>query len=100
MCLAIPGRITEVWNEGGALFATADFAGEDRKVCLNFLPELVIGDYVIVHAGFALSKIDQAQVDEVMESMREAGLLEDFAESAAELTDDNLHEHVESWSNA
>lgn len=77
MCLAIPGRITDIWNEGGAIFATADFAGEDRKICLNFLPDLALGEFVIVHAGYALSRIDQAQVDEVMESMQDAGLLDD-----------------------
>lgn len=77
MCLAIPGQITEVWSEGGALFASADFAGETRRVCLNFLPDLDVGDYVIVHAGFALSKVGQEQVDEVMAAMREAGLIDE-----------------------
>lgn len=75
MCLAIPGRITETWNEGGAIFAHADFNGETRKVCLNFLPDLAVGDHVIVHAGYALSKVGQEQVDQVMESMADAGLL-------------------------
>ena len=77
MCLAIPGQITEIWNEGGALFASADFAGETRRVCLNFLPDLEVGDYVIVHAGFALSKVGQQQVDEVMAAMRDAGLIDE-----------------------
>lgn len=76
MCLAIPGRITETWNDGGAIFATADFAGETRKICLNFLPGLEIGDFVIVHAGYALSRIEAEQVGQVMQSMRDAGLLE------------------------
>lgn len=80
MCLAIPGRISEIHNEAGAIIATADFAGEDRRVCLNFLPDLAVGDYVIVHAGYALSRIDDAQVAQVMQSMADAGLLADHEE--------------------
>ena len=76
MCLAIPGQIIRTWNDGGAIFAEADFDGESRKVCLNFLPDLEVGDFVIVHAGYALSRIGTQQVDEVMQSMRDAGLLE------------------------
>ncbi|QWT23114.1 HypC/HybG/HupF family hydrogenase formation chaperone [Subtercola sp. PAMC28395] len=76
MCLAIPGQIIRTWNDGGAIFAEADFNGETRKVCLNFLPDLDVGDYVIVHAGYALSRVGIEQVAQVMESMRDAGLLE------------------------
>jgi len=72
MCLAIPGRITEVWNDGGALFATADFAGENRKVCLNFLPDLGIGDYVIVHAGYAIQTLSELDAKETLALLAEA----------------------------
>lgn len=77
MCLAIPGRIVDITTENGAILATADFAGEQRRVCLNFLPDLAVGDYVIVHAGYALSRVDEAQVTQVMQSMHDAGLLDE-----------------------
>ncbi|MHB1172362.1 MAG: HypC/HybG/HupF family hydrogenase formation chaperone [Lacisediminihabitans sp.] len=94
MCLAIPGRITEVWQDGGAIFATADFAGETRKVCLNFLPDLAVGDSVIVHAGYALSKINQEQVDQVMDSMREAGLIDDATPTGTAAETENMLANV------
>jgi len=76
MCLAIPGRITERWEEGAAPFAHADFAGDVRKISLAFLPDLEIGDHVIVHAGFALSRVPEETVPIVMDAIRDAGLLD------------------------
>lgn len=55
--------------------AEADFSGEKRQIKLNFLPDLEVGDYTIVHAGFALTKVAPEQVAEVMESMTEAGIV-------------------------
>lgn len=78
MCLAIPGKILRRWTEDdGAIVAEADFDGEMRRVKLNFLPDLQPGDHVIVHAGFALTKVAGQQVEEVMTSLDEAGILED-----------------------
>lgn len=83
MCLAIPGQIIERWTEGVAPFATADFAGEQRRISLAFLPDLEVGEYVIVHAGFALSRVPADTVDLVMASVAEAGLLDADAEVPA-----------------
>lgn len=78
MCLAIPGRILDRWVEAdGAIVAEADFDGEQRRIKLNFLPDLEVGDHVIVHAGFALTKVAPEQVQEVMDTLGEAGVLED-----------------------
>ncbi len=78
MCFAIPGRITEVWTEpNGATFAYAEFAGEVKRIGLAFLPDLQVGDYTIVHAGMALSKVPPEQVEEVTASMMAAGILDD-----------------------
>ncbi|UQE76475.1 HypC/HybG/HupF family hydrogenase formation chaperone [Gordonia sp. PP30] len=63
------------WEEGAAPFAVADFAGERRKISLAFLPELTVGDFVIVHAGFALTRVPPENVEMVMESITAAGLL-------------------------
>ena len=67
MCLAVPGRITEVWEEQGTRMATVDFGGVTKDVCLEFTPEVTVGDYVIVHAGFAISRVDEAAA---IESLR------------------------------
>jgi len=82
MCLGVPGRISEIWDEGGALVAHADFVGEQRRVCLNYLPDLQIGDYVIVHAGFALTKLSEEEAAQTLATMREYGVLEALVEAA------------------
>jgi hydrogenase expression/formation protein HypC len=75
MCLGVPGRITEIWHEDGAAYAHADFVGDTRKICLNYLPDLQVGEYTIVHAGFALTRIDAAEALETVRVMREVGVL-------------------------
>ena len=55
--------------------ARADFAGEMREVCLAYLPDLTTGDYVIMHMGFALTKLDEADAEETVRTMKEYGVL-------------------------
>lgn len=77
MCLGVPGRIIDRWlAEDGALLAHADFAGEVRMIRLNYLPDLEVGDYTIVHAGFALTRLDASEAHRTMAVMREVGLLD------------------------
>ncbi|WP_395694999.1 HypC/HybG/HupF family hydrogenase formation chaperone [Nocardioides sp.] len=76
MCLGVPGRIVERWQaDDGALLARADFAGEERVIRLNYLPDLQVGDHVIVHAGFALTRLDAEEAARTVALMREVGLL-------------------------
>lgn len=75
MCLGVPGRIVERWEEEGALLARADFVGEERVIRLNYLPDLAVGDHVIVHAGFALTRLDPEEAAKTIALMREVGLL-------------------------
>lgn len=75
MCLGIPGIIRERWESDGALLARGDFAGEERVIRLNYLPELAIGDWVITHAGFALTKLTEEDAAETLRTMRQVGLL-------------------------
>lgn len=77
MCLAVPGQILEIWNEGGAPFAHADFNGKVRRVSIAFLPDLEVGEYIIIHAGFALTRVPTENVAKVMEALEDAGLLDD-----------------------
>ncbi len=84
MCLGIPGKIVEVWDESGTVMAHADFAGEVRKVCLAYLPDLKVGDYTLVHAGFALTRLDEKEALTTLEVMREYAILDAPAETPAE----------------
>ena len=61
MCLAIPGRIVEMYTEQGLQMGKLDFGGTIRKCCLEYIPNAVVGDYALVHVGFALSIIDAAE---------------------------------------
>lgn len=77
MCLGVPGRLVEIWQESGTRMARADFAGEERRVCLAYLPELVEGDYVMAHMGFALTKVDEKTAASTVEIMKQYGVLFD-----------------------
>ena len=63
MCLAIPGKVIEIQlDNAGVRMAKANFGGIVKQVCLEYTPEVNCGDYVLVHVGFALSKVDEAEV--------------------------------------
>jgi hydrogenase expression/formation protein HypC len=74
MCLGVPGRIERTWLDNGALMAEADFVGERRRVCLDYLPDLTVGDYVIVHAGYALTRLTEESAQETVQMMVDLGL--------------------------
>ena len=61
MCLAIPGKISALHENIGVPMAKVDFGGITREACLSYIPDARIGDYVLVHVGFAISKIDEAE---------------------------------------
>ncbi|MCU0262772.1 MAG: HypC/HybG/HupF family hydrogenase formation chaperone [Candidatus Nanopelagicales bacterium] len=76
MCLGIPGRVEAVWEVHGMPMGTVDFGGIRKEVCLAYVPEVEVGDYTIVHVGFALTKLDEASALETLELMRSVGMLE------------------------
>jgi hydrogenase expression/formation protein HypC len=76
MCLGIPGQITEVWRDGNAPMAQADFAGQIRSVCLAYLPDLKVGDYIIAHLGYAVTLIDADDAATTLAVLREYGVLD------------------------
>ncbi|NTV47535.1 MAG: HypC/HybG/HupF family hydrogenase formation chaperone [Chlorobiales bacterium] len=61
MCLAVPGKVTEVFEENGLKMGNVDFSGSMTKVCLEYVPEIQVGQYTVVHAGFAISIIDEEE---------------------------------------
>lgn len=75
MCLAIPGKVLEVFEDRGLRMGRAAFGGTVRKVCLEHLPEAGIGDYVLVHVGFALSKVDPEEAERTYRFLEELGQL-------------------------
>ena len=77
MCLGVPGRIEDIWEAEGTRMATVDFGGVRKEVCLAYVPDVVVGDYTIVHVGFALTKLDEKSALETLELFRSVGLLDE-----------------------
>lgn len=71
MCLGIPGKITALFEEDGVRMGKVDFGGVLRTVCLAYLPEAREGDYAIVHAGFAISRLDETEAQSTLALLRE-----------------------------
>jgi hydrogenase expression/formation protein HypC len=83
MCLAIPGKVEEISAENGLRMGRVNFGGVVKRVCLEYVPELAVGDYTIVHVGFALSKIDEETAKQTLDDFRAMGVFdEEFASEA------------------
>jgi hydrogenase expression/formation protein HypC len=77
MCLAVPGKVTEVYEAHGTKMGKVNFDGITKEVCLAYLPDIAPGDYTIVHVGFAISKIDEKSALETLQIFRDMGILEE-----------------------
>jgi len=85
MCLAVPGKVLEIErNPEGVRMAKANFGGIVKSVCLEYTPEVVPGDYVLVHVGFALSKVDEEEAARTYEILREMNQLAELEEGETE----------------
>jgi hydrogenase expression/formation protein HypC len=84
MCLAIPGKVEEITIEGDLRVGRVNFGGVVKRVCLDYVPEVEVGDYTIVHVGFALSKIDEETALKTLEDFRAMGMLEEELASEEE----------------
>jgi len=84
MCLAVPGRILTIFEEEnlGLRRGKVDFSGIRKEVCLAYTPEARVGDYVLVHVGFALSVVDEQEAQRVFEALRQLDQLEELQEGA------------------
>jgi hydrogenase expression/formation protein HypC len=67
MCLSVPGRVTEVFDDDGLRMGKVTFGGVAKSVCLEHVPEAGVGDYVLVHVGFALARIDEDEARRIFE---------------------------------
>ncbi len=79
MCLAIPGRITSIRDDAGLTMGDVDFGGVRRDVCLQYVAdEVAVGDYVIVHVGFAIATLDEAEAHRTLDALRELNRLDEL----------------------
>lgn len=74
MCLAIPGKVQAVRDDRGTRMATVEFGGVRKEICLAYLPDVVVDEYVIVHVGFAISRVDEASALETLQMFRDLGI--------------------------
>jgi hydrogenase expression/formation protein HypC len=77
MCLGIPGRLTSRFDVHGQPMGRVDFAGVTKTICLAYVPEIEIGQYALVHVGFAIAVVDEREAAESLALFRQMGLLDD-----------------------
>ncbi len=77
MCLGVPARIEEIYQKDGLNMARVDFGGVSREVCLDYVPEAKVGEYCIIHVGFAISLLSEAEAQETLALLSEIANIED-----------------------
>lgn len=77
MCLAVPGKIVEIAEVDGLQMAKVDFGGVFREACLDYVPEAKVGDYCVIHVGFAISLLSEKDALETLELLKQISNLED-----------------------
>ena len=86
MCLGVPGKIIEMYEANGLQMGKVDFGGVTKEICLAYVPEAQVGQYTIVHVGFALNILDEAEALETLQLLREIGAIEEeLGEDAAQV---------------
>jgi hydrogenase expression/formation protein HypC len=92
MCLAVPGQVKEIYEANGTRMGRVNFGGIEKDVCLAYLPDITIGEYTIVHVGFAITKVDEEAAHKTLAMFRDLGLLdEEFGEPAEEVANEVPH---------
>jgi len=86
MCLGIPGKVTKIYEQDGILMATVDFDGVEQAVCIATTPEVTLGQYILVHAGFALNVLSDTEAGETLKILR------DLQEFNARLTEEDQNQ--------
>ncbi|MBK7319190.1 MAG: HypC/HybG/HupF family hydrogenase formation chaperone [Anaerolineales bacterium] len=82
MCLSIPGKIQKIYEEGSLTMGKVDFGGIVKEVCLDYVPEAKVGEYVLIHVGFAISVLDEEEAQVRLETLREIEALgEEFGDA-------------------
>jgi hydrogenase expression/formation protein HypC len=71
MCLGVPGKITEIYEADGLRMGRIDFGGTQREACLAYVPEAAVGDYTVIHVGFAISRLSEEEANATLAALRE-----------------------------
>ena len=77
MCLGVPGKVIAIHEKDGLRMGTVDFGGVQREACLEYVPETQVGEYVIIHVGFAISQVSEEEAQETLAMFREIANLEE-----------------------
>lgn len=77
MCLGIPGKVIEIYQVDDMKMGKVDFGGVIKEACLEFIPDIQVGEYTIIHVGFGISKLDEEEAQRTLEMLREMEMLAD-----------------------
>ncbi|WP_405146353.1 HypC/HybG/HupF family hydrogenase formation chaperone [Nocardia salmonicida] len=84
MCLAVPGKVLSLHERDGTMMSVVDFGGVHKDVCLEYIPDAAIGDYVVVHVGFAIQRLDEESALRTLAEFEHLGVLnEEFGDGFA-----------------
>jgi hydrogenase expression/formation protein HypC len=84
MCLAVPGRVVSIADIDDTLMAEVDFGTIRKQVCMQYVPDVAVGEYVVVHVGFAIQRLDEQSAKDTLTSFEKLGILEEeFADESA-----------------
>jgi hydrogenase expression/formation protein HypC len=83
MCLGVPGKVTAIFREHDLLMGTVDFGGVSKRVCLEHIPEIQVGEYALVHVGFALTRLDEHEAQQVFALLEKMNELSEIRNSAS-----------------
>ena len=77
MCLAVPGKIVNIFEQDGLQMAKVDYGGIFRETCLDYVPEAKVGDYCVIHVGFAISLMDEKEATETLDLLKQIANIEE-----------------------
>ena len=77
MCLGVPGKIVETYETNGLKMGKIDFGGVTREACLEYVPDAQVGEYTIIHVGFAISQLSEEEAQETLDLLREIANVEE-----------------------
>ena len=100
MCLAIPGKVIETFDQRGLRTAKVQFGGIVREACLEYVPETKVGEYVLVHVGFAISRVDEAEAERTYQALKDLDQLTELESPVVEEVDEPHKASYPDWMNA
>ena len=100
MCLAIPGKVVDTYDQRGLRMARVQFGGIVREACLEYVPETQVGEYVLVHVGFAISRIDDAEAERTYQALKDLDQLTELESPVVDEIAETDERSYPAWMNA